>query len=107
TLATFLYDSDMADNQWTKLGALIKRLHQANIFHADLNANNILIDEQEKFYIIDFDKAEIISSAGSSSEKNIQRLLRSLTKIQMIRKLENRPFHFNSEQWQLLLQGYK
>ncbi|MCP4074654.1 MAG: 3-deoxy-D-manno-octulosonic acid kinase [Gammaproteobacteria bacterium] len=106
TLASFLYNNEMSDKLWTELGKLIKRLHQANIFHADLNANNILIDETGKFYIIDFDKAEIISSMAVSAEKNVHRLLRSLTKIQNSRQERNLSFYFDSSQWQFLLDGY-
>ena len=81
-------------------------MHQANIFHADLNANNILINEAGEVYIIDFDKAEIISSMVASAEKNVQRLLRSLLKIQKFRGEQNLPFYFHLEQWQFLLEGY-
>ncbi len=107
TLATFLYDSELADSQWFELGKLIKRFHRADIFHADLNANNILLDEAGKFTIIDFDKAKIISPLGSLAQQNVQRLLRSLEKIQNIRKQQNLPFHFNQKQWAQLLTGYK
>ena len=106
TLASFLYDNELSDKLWFEIGKLIKRLHQANIFHADLNANNILINEAGEFYIIDFDKAEIISSMVASAEKNVQRLLRSLLKIQKFRGEQNLPFYFHLEQWQFLLEGY-
>jgi len=69
TLASFLYDNKLAEKKWLELGKLIRSLHQANLYHADLNANNILIDEAGKFYIIDFDKAEIKTSQGDSAEK--------------------------------------
>lgn len=106
TLAFFLGENEMADANWGDLGKLIKRLHQANIFHADLNANNILIDQEKKFHLIDFDKAEIIIPIGGLAQKNIKRLLRSLKKIKRLRTEKNLPFHFNTKQWQLLLDGY-
>ncbi|MCK5663358.1 MAG: 3-deoxy-D-manno-octulosonic acid kinase, partial [Thiotrichaceae bacterium] len=73
TLASFLYDNELAENKWFELGQLIKSLHRANIYHADLNANNILIDEAGKFHIIDFDKAEINIPLGDSAQKNVHR----------------------------------
>ncbi len=106
TLASFMYENELPEKLWFELGKLIKKLHQANIFHADLNANNILINEAGEFYIIDFDKAEIISSTATSSGKNVHRLLRSLLKIQKLREAQNRPFNFNLQQWQFLLEGY-
>jgi 3-deoxy-D-manno-octulosonic acid kinase len=107
TLASYLYENEMADKQWFELGKLIKRLHQANIFHADLNANNILINDTGQFYIIDFDKAEITSLMATSAEKNIHRLMRSLLKIQKLREAQNLSFYFNLQQWQFLLEGYE
>src|SRR5690606_20834537 len=32
-------------------------MHQQDVWHADLNAYNILLDEQNKVWLIDFDKA--------------------------------------------------
>jgi len=107
TLADILSDSEMPHKQWFELGAVIKHLHQARIFHADLNANNILVDEQGGFTIIDFDKAQIMSSIKGKADNNIQRLLRSLKKIQAFREQEKSPFHFKEKHWQQLLAGYR
>ena len=107
TLASFLFDSELSNSLWIKLGELIRRLHQAGISHADLNANNILIDKNGKFYLIDFDKAKIISTLAKTGENNIQRLLRSLKKIQQYREQQNKAFHLTHENWQSLLAGYK
>ena len=106
TLASYLYDKQLPDSLWSALGSLIKQLHQASIFHADLNANNILIVDGQ-FHLIDFDKAEIAPTLANSAEKNVQRLLRSLNKIQMLRRQQNLPFYFAPEQWSFLLQAYK
>lgn len=106
TLADFLSEYKMTDDNWRKLGQLISRLHQANIFHADLNANNILIDEEKNFHLIDFDKAKIIVPLGRLAHNNIKRLLRSLKKIQRLRIQQKLPFYFNIKQWQHLLNRY-
>lgn len=107
TLATYLYDNNMPDDNWFALGELIRRLHQAGIFHADLNANNILINAEGNFNLIDFDKAEIVISTEKKLEKNIQRLLRSVKKIQGIREQQKLPFHFTTQQWNQFLAGYR
>ena len=107
TLARFLYTSQLADKNWRELGQLIRRLHRAHIFHADLNANNLLIGDDGQLYLIDFDKAKIMPQNGPWAEHTLQRLLRSLHKIQLFREQKNRPFHFNRDCWSLLLEGYK
>ncbi len=107
TLASRLFDYRLSDQQWFDLGRLIKRMHQAHIFHADLNANNILIDETGGYSIIDFDKAKILELSESKAESNIQRLLRSLKKIQASRNQRNLSFNFELQQWQKLLEGYR
>ena len=107
TLAGILDVRNMADKNWLELGSLIKRLHRASIFHADLNANNILLGDDGRFYLIDFDKAKIMPQKGAWTEHTLQRLLRSLHKIQWLRKHQGRAFHFNAECWSLLREGYK
>lgn len=107
TLAGWLYEHALTEQQWRALGALIKRLHAAHIYHADLNANNILVDANGQFSLIDFDKAQIKSPLGSVAEENIQRLLRSLKKIQHARMQQQLTFNFEMSQWQYLLKGYR
>lgn len=105
TLASFLYERELPERQWTELGLLIKRLHQAGIYHADLNANNILIGKEMSFHLIDFDKAKIMPKEGAWRQQNINRLLRSLKKIQTRRIQQNLAFHFNDDHWMALLSG--
>lgn len=106
TLASWLYDHRMDNHSWQHIGQLIRRMHDAGIEHVDLNANNILIDQDMAFHLIDFDKAKIRSAMGSWSSANLTRLLRSLHKIQNQRESSNLAFHFNPHHWQALLQGY-
>ncbi|MDY3331014.1 MAG: 3-deoxy-D-manno-octulosonic acid kinase [Pelistega sp.] len=64
-----------------KLTRVIERMHTLKVNHADLNAFNILIDNQEQIYIIDFDKAKIEPSQGQWCQANYQRLERHLLKV--------------------------
>lgn len=64
----------------------IHRMHDAGIFHADLNLTNILVGadtSRPDARIIDFDRGRIYSGPLSQSlrEKNLQRLQRSLRKL--------------------------
>ncbi len=57
----------------------IAKMHRANVNHTDLNIHNILIDDQDKVRIIDFDKC-FSSTDTKVSEENLERLLRSFKK---------------------------
>ena len=86
TLASWLFEWPVDENRWAELGQLIRRLHLAGIYHADLNANNILIDNHDRFYLIDFDKAVIKTVTAARGQANLGRLLRSLNKISIQRR---------------------
>jgi 3-deoxy-D-manno-octulosonic acid kinase len=105
TLASFLGEQVMTDERWSALGALIRRLHNANVFHADLNANNILIDADGEFHLIDFDKAVFDGNANLGLD-NLARLLRSLNKIGRGRETDGKPWHFCEPDWVRLQSGY-
>ena len=107
SLAECIASKALAEKLWGKLGELIKKMHQAQICHVDLNANNILIDKNEAFHLIDFDKAIIKSWPGRWSGDNLERLLRSLHKIQRQYQQQGLDFHFREQNWQALLAGYK
>ena len=106
TLASWLYEQNLAHHDWQRIGRLIRRMHDAGIEHVDLNANNILVDMDMGFHLIDFDKAKIRKTQGGWTLDNLTRLLRSLHKIQNQRDSAGSAFHFNQQVWQSLLQGY-
>lgn len=60
----------------------VKQMHDAGVWHADLNVFNILIDAQQKIHLIDFDKAKILGVVKSKQrQNNVLRLRRSLIKV--------------------------
>ena len=83
---------------WHRLGATLGAFHAAGIFHADLNAHNILIDAEEAVHLIDFDRGEQ-RTPGPWAAENIARLARSL------QKLGGPDTH--STEWRVLLEGYE
>jgi len=87
---------------WYRIGNTIKQFHQAGIFHSDLNCHNILVDNSEKVWLIDFDKCDQRSLSSDWQENNLQRLLRSLNKEQQ----KHNDFHFTETHWAQLLEGY-
>lgn len=107
SVADYISVKPLDSESWKLLGQLIRRMHQAGINHADLNANNILVDQSGHFHFIDFDKARIETEGGEWCEKNLQRLLRSLNKIQAQCRSESQSFHFSPLDWGNLLKGYR
>jgi len=103
SLAALLGKDEMSDALWRRLGKTIRQFHQHGIYHADLNAHNILIDEREQFYLIDFDKGEQRVLSPAWQQANIDRLQRSLNKL----KQQNpNGFHFSLHHWGALSQAY-
>ena len=88
--------------QWQALGETIARFHIHGVYHADLNAKNILITD-EKFYLIDFDRGELRQPNSQWQQANMSRLLRSFRKE--LGKLPN--LAFSEDNWQQLHQAYQ
>ncbi len=85
-----------------QIGQTIYRFHHAGIYHADLNAHNILVNQSGRIYLLDFDRG--CRKQGNVWKKaNLSRLHRSLCKLTR----ENKSTSFSEENWQVLLQGYK
>ena len=75
-LTAGLLDSELAE----EVGALVARFHRAGIWHADLNAHNVLVVPGE-LYLIDFDRGRLRKPATAWQQANLQRLRRSLVKL--------------------------
>ncbi|WP_428820128.1 3-deoxy-D-manno-octulosonic acid kinase [Microbulbifer sp. MCCC 1A16149] len=102
-LTEVLCERPVENADWEKLGELIARFHAENVYHADLNASNILLTGSGDFYLIDFDKGVIRDSLSpQDAESNVSRLRRSLDKLQG----KHSPFHFSDDNWRALTSGY-
>jgi len=101
-LVAYLSHSSMTGSQWHLLGATLAQFHQRGVYHADLNAKNILL-AHGKFYLIDFDRGELRTPQPTWQQANLDRLLRSFKKEQA--KLAT--LQFNQPHWQQLLAGYQ
>jgi tRNA A-37 threonylcarbamoyl transferase component Bud32 len=74
------------------LAELIKKMHNRNIYHGDLNLKNVLIQKLSnqipEIYIIDFDKSKILKNLEYKHKlKELFRLNRSAEKFQKLEKI--------------------
>ena len=108
TLADRLAEGEISAELWQRLGGCINRFHAHDVYHADLNARNILLTGNDDIYLIDFDNSYIRSGSASWKMANLARLKRSLMKFKN-NKLKDAQagFHFEESDWQALLEGYK
>ena len=72
---------DAAGAPWEAVGDMLARFHLAGLDHADLNADNVLVDAQGQPWLIDFDRCARRSAAGDWRGRNLRRLERSLAKL--------------------------
>ncbi|GAP65909.1 3-deoxy-D-manno-octulosonic acid kinase [Mizugakiibacter sediminis] len=108
TLAQHLREGRADARLLQRVGALIARFHAAGIYHADLNAHNVLI-AADGLYLIDFDRGELRAPARGWQRANLARLRRSLMKV-----LNGAgpaggegPGGFEDALWTLLMRGYE
>jgi 3-deoxy-D-manno-octulosonic acid kinase len=102
-LVAILTEHDISHDIWHALGETIKRFHDHGIYHHDLNAHNILLDKQNKIWLIDFDRGEQRKPEKKWQQANMVRLLRSFEKE--LCKIKG--FQWSQENWQALLAGYQ
>ncbi len=96
-----LLSGALNSEEWHAIGQAIRRLHDAQVYHSDLNAHNILLDTAGKAWIVDFDKCDR-RRGDDWKVLNLQRLQRSLRK-----ELGRLPdFHWQENDWAALQAGY-
>jgi 3-deoxy-D-manno-octulosonic acid kinase len=102
TLAKLIMQGLVDEPIWKDIGCCIQRFHEHGIFHADLNAHNILIDHKQKIWLIDFDRSFQGRLSRRQKKSNLRRLLRSLHKVWPGGDTDQSI----SQPWNFLLMGY-
>lgn len=102
TLASVLRRRGIPILGWITIGRCIRMFHDRGVYHADLNAHNILLVDDDLVYLVDFDRGQL-RKPGLWCDANLVRLRRSIEKITY--KLP--PEHFTEEDWHGLLDGYR
>lgn len=103
TLAECLASGSLDAGMAERVGALVARFHRAGIWHADLNAHNVLVTGGP-LYLIDFDRGRQREPARHWQQANLQRLQRSLLKLGAA---ANGAAAFQAHLWQPLVQCYE
>jgi len=79
-LSEVLAERSLTETSWRAVGTTVAKLHRAGVYHADLNAHNILLDAKGAVSVIDFDRGRL-RPPGPWTSQNLRRLQRSLQKI--------------------------
>ena len=93
----------LSETVWKNIGKTIANFHRQGIYHADLNAHNILLDSVDKVWLIDFDRCQKRTVNDTWQQRNLERLKRSLLKEKRLHS----QFYFDDQSWQYLLKGYQ
>lgn len=102
TLADRLQDQDLDAALATRVGRTLALFHAMGVWHADLNASNVLVDAADKVWLLDFDRCDRRKPAMTWQQANLQRLLRSFHKLHAMRKMSN----FDEVFWHPMLAAY-
>jgi 3-deoxy-D-manno-octulosonic acid kinase len=101
SLAQRLTEARLSPELWQRVGFTLARFHAIGVYHADLNANNILLDNSDEVHVLDFDRGRVREPKSAWIQGVLARLLRSLTKLQV-----QRGSHFDANDWQVLLSAH-
>ena len=100
-LVALLMDAPLPEIVWRAIGQMVRQMHDLQVCHTDLNSHNILLDQMQQVWLIDFDKCGEQAGEGWKS-KNLARLQRSFIKEQ-----GKRGIYFDAQCWAWLLMGYE
>jgi 3-deoxy-D-manno-octulosonic acid kinase len=103
SLSSILIENAITKVNWENIGSVVKKFHNVNCNHIDLNAHNILLNEDNSVFLIDFDKSKIEEKSGFWRKENIKRLVRSLEKL----KKTKTTFYYTDQDFDAFLEGYK
>ncbi len=86
---------------WQALGVAICGVHKADAYHADMNAYNVQLDENDEMWLLDFDRGKL-APEGTWKQETLSRLHRSLQKVSRLSPQLN----FTEMDWDQFLEGY-
>ncbi|MDB1122455.1 3-deoxy-D-manno-octulosonic acid kinase [Vibrio sp. kj40-1] len=99
-LVSILQQRTISDSLYHEIGKEIKKMHDTQVNHTDLNIHNILVDDTDKVWIIDFDKC-CVEQGDNWKADNLSRLKRSFVK-----EVGKRSIKWSESDWGALFSGY-
>lgn len=102
-LVAHLQRGPLADECWQRIGQTLADFHRHGVYHADLNAHNILLDKAGQVWLIDFDRGQLRQPDRRWQAQNLARLQRSFEKESGRLAV----FHYHRDAWNLLHQAYQ
>ena len=99
-LVAILQQQSLPTSVYNAIGQQIRKMHDLQVCHTDLNSHNILLDDKETVWLIDFDKCGK-QSGDSWKKENLARLKRSFVK-----EVGKRQIQWQEQDWQALMAGY-
>jgi len=104
SLAEILRKKSLPKESWAEIGKTIQQFHRFGIYHDDLNAHNIMLDNGGLVYVVDFDKGELREGGDDQwKQQNLQRLKRSFDKLKSI----HQEFWVSDDNWWTLNSSYQ
>lgn len=101
TFAKQLLNQQTSPQAWARIGQVVAQFHRHHVYHADLNAHNLLING-DQVILIDFDKGELKNNKKDWPQANIARLKRSIEK-----ETNHSCDRTYADHWQALTKAYK
>ena len=100
SLAQRLARERLDAEHWRAVGRCIRQFHAVGVYHADLNAHNVLL-AASRVYLVDFDRGRC-RAHGTWQAANLARLRRSLDKLAR----QSKSFFCTENDWIALGEGY-
>lgn len=100
SLMSFLRKGPLTRKIYQKIGKEIRKMHDAQVSHVDLNLNNILVDDRDQVWLIDFDGCGI-RGRKEFKAANLARLQRSFKKEKIRRQI-----HWENDYFNFIFQAY-
>jgi len=100
SIDTMLHAGEDLEERWSLIGQTLRRFHDSGVDHGDLNVRNILLDDRDRVFLVDFDKSSL-RAPGDWRRANLNRLQRSLRKTALQLGVS-----YDAEAWRRLEAAY-
>jgi RIO-like serine/threonine protein kinase len=94
-LVNILKQRTLSSNEIAEIAKSVIQLAANGVYHSDLNIHNLLIDDQGRIWIIDFDKSKLIPNG--CVERMLERLQRSFAKERRLALEAKESFFFTDD----------